>query len=728
MSPTKLLRNLHIAWRSRPRGRPGTIRRRLHLEALEDRSLPSTITVVNVADSGAGTLRAALAAAAPGDTVVFDPGLAGQTIALTGGALVLPDGVTVAGPGAGLLAVSAGGASRVVEVPLGVSATLSGLTLRDGVAPNQIGGGILNHGTLTLRNCDISNNQAVKGGRGGGIFSDGLLLATDCFVHDNKVFALNSAFGLGAGIFTTGTAGLTGCTVSNNIGVGDLNANQDRGNCLGGGVFNDTQGVITLINCTLANNQVQDGQSSAFGGGLQDNGTATVRSCTIAFNSSEGAAAGIHATLGCTLLLIDTFVAANNSPFGPDITGTVTSLGHNLVGNPTNTVGLIASDLQNIAILEINGLRDNGGPVPTVPLRSDSPAVNAGDSTGAPATDQRGFRRVVDGAIDIGAFEFQPPAVTVALTSSANPADEGAPVTFTTTVAGVAAGSSTPGGGALFFIDSVPQAAVGVHNGVATFTTTSLAVGTHDVEVQYAGDINFDGGSATLAPAQQIVDPPPTGPVSPAALDANHAFVQSLYQGVLGRPGSALELDGWVSVLLQGGNALVASSIEHSIEGRTHRVREFYQTLLGRTAQNGEEQGFVQELADGATEEQVEAGILGSQEFFGHAPQVPGVGGGPTTDRTFVKALYELLLNRTPNNDEVNGLVSLLPQLGRDGAAAFMLNSTEFRELQVRSFYSALLHRPNPTQGEVDGWVHSGLDQETIRSDFEGSLEFFATN
>ncbi len=40
-------------------------------------------------------------------------------------------------------------------------------------------------------------------------------------------------------------------------------------------------------------------------------------------------------------------------------------------------------------------------------LLPDSPAINAGDNTGAPATDQRGFPRLADPNIDIGAFELE---------------------------------------------------------------------------------------------------------------------------------------------------------------------------------------------------------------------------------------------------------------------------------------------------------------------------------
>jgi hypothetical protein len=50
--------------------------------------VPSTLTVQNNLDSGAGSLRAALTAAHNGNTIVFAPGLASQTITLTGGELL----------------------------------------------------------------------------------------------------------------------------------------------------------------------------------------------------------------------------------------------------------------------------------------------------------------------------------------------------------------------------------------------------------------------------------------------------------------------------------------------------------------------------------------------------------------------------------------------------------------------------------------------------------------
>jgi hypothetical protein len=51
-------------------------------------------------------------------------------------------------------------------------------------------------------------------------------------------------------------------------------------------------------------------------------------------------------------------------------------------------------------------LADNGGPTRTIALLAGSPAIDAGDITAAPFTDQRGFPRPAGSAPDIGAFEF----------------------------------------------------------------------------------------------------------------------------------------------------------------------------------------------------------------------------------------------------------------------------------------------------------------------------------
>jgi hypothetical protein len=69
----------------------------------------ATLTVTNTNDSGPGSLRQAIldANAAPGaDTITFQAGVSG-TITLTRGQLLITDDLTLAGPGADVLAVRA---------------------------------------------------------------------------------------------------------------------------------------------------------------------------------------------------------------------------------------------------------------------------------------------------------------------------------------------------------------------------------------------------------------------------------------------------------------------------------------------------------------------------------------------------------------------------------------------------------------------------------------------
>src|SRR5437899_10259399 len=106
-------------WYKRTLGRPATGRwarppaPRRHglrptVEQLEDRNLLSTFTVLNLNDSGPGSLRQAVldANARPGsDAIAFAHGLSGP-LSLTGGELPITDDLTIRGPGEGRLTVS----------------------------------------------------------------------------------------------------------------------------------------------------------------------------------------------------------------------------------------------------------------------------------------------------------------------------------------------------------------------------------------------------------------------------------------------------------------------------------------------------------------------------------------------------------------------------------------------------------------------------------------------
>src|SRR5262249_16261039 len=106
----------------------------LRLEALEDRTVPSTLTVTSAADSGAGSLRAAIVAAQSGAQIAFDHHPRGQTITLTSGELAITKSLDIEGLGADRLTVSGNHASRVFDVSANTTVTIAGMTITDGLA------------------------------------------------------------------------------------------------------------------------------------------------------------------------------------------------------------------------------------------------------------------------------------------------------------------------------------------------------------------------------------------------------------------------------------------------------------------------------------------------------------------------------------------------------------------------------------------------------------------
>src|SRR5262249_21345592 len=111
-----------------------------------------------------------------GDTITFASYLAGGTLVLTGGELDITKNLTIEGDvdhnGAPDITISGNNASRVFdEGGFGLSATLDGLIIRDGSA--TLGGGIEvgTADTLTLKNSQVTGNQASVSG--GGIYGGG---------------------------------------------------------------------------------------------------------------------------------------------------------------------------------------------------------------------------------------------------------------------------------------------------------------------------------------------------------------------------------------------------------------------------------------------------------------------------------------------------------------------------------------------------------------------------
>jgi hypothetical protein len=207
---------------------------------------------------------------------------------------------------------------------------------------------------------------------------------------------------------------------------------------------------------------------------------------------------------------------------------------------------------------------------------------------------------------------------------------------------------------------------------------------------------------------------------------ANQRFVEALYGDNLGRVGDLTnpqDAGYWVNLLTNGTLTTtgVAGGVIHSFAAQDHLVASWYQAYLGRQPVNGEELAWVTALQQGQLDEMVLSQILGSAEFFNDAQSQVSTG---TTQQRFVQALYQKVLNRTPQATEVAYWVNLLPQLGQSGVALAFMDSMEYRLDLFTSYYETLLHRvPNPTEPQY--WNGTGLDVSSVRIGIESSPEYF---
>ncbi|MEW6359460.1 MAG: choice-of-anchor Q domain-containing protein, partial [Planctomycetota bacterium] len=402
------------------------IHRGLRIEELEPRIAPATFTVLNNADSGAGSLRQAILdanAAAGADDIQFDAGLSGQTITLTTGQLSITDALTITGLGAANLTVNGNNASRIFNVDDGTGAqiavTLSGLTLRNGNAGGASGGAIYNREVLTVQACTITTNTA---GDGGGIFNGGGTTTVDA-----STISANTTTGYGGGIFNSGgTMTVDASTISANT-AGDgggiynagggtatatVNASTISANTAawgGGGIYSTD--ILNVTNSTVSGNT-----ANVNGGGLFVSNTTTLNNSTIANNTADNDNSGTGDGGGicvwfATVTLASTIVGDNLDRGGQanDIFGTATAT-FSLIENTAGwTPG--AGSANNVTGVDamVGPLANNGGPTQTHALLAGSPAINAGSNPLGLTNDQRGapFVRVYNGQADIGAFEAQ---------------------------------------------------------------------------------------------------------------------------------------------------------------------------------------------------------------------------------------------------------------------------------------------------------------------------------
>jgi hypothetical protein len=328
--------------------------------------------------------------------------------------------------------------------------TLNGTTIQNNLTDNS-GGGIANFGNLTLNGASIVSNQATSGfGAGGGIYNVGVMSTAKgapllsltgnqaaygaAIYNDNNASATlyklkiaNSIARIsGGGIYNDGTGNLT-------IGDATFNNNQAISGS-GGGIFN--KGIVTIIQNTFTNNS-----AGLQGGAIKNVGNATGRDNTVNGNKVTGVpgtlaadetGGGISNDPGATFSLVNSIVAGNTAPTNPDVDGNFTDDGHNFIGDGTGSDfingvnGDQVGDSVNPLDPMLGPLQENGGNIDTELPLAGSPVIDAGDNSYAATTDERGYVRIINNTVDIGAMEANSyPYLTATISGSVSGTNSG---------------------------------------------------------------------------------------------------------------------------------------------------------------------------------------------------------------------------------------------------------------------------------------------------------------
>lgn len=365
----------------------------------------STLIVNTAADENDGScsdgdcsLRDAIQVAAANDTITFESSM---TITL-GSVLTVDKDLTIDG-GTNTVTISGNDAVHMFNIPATTTAEINHLTLT-GLSAGLYGA-VYNLGSLTVNECIFTNNYNSS------IYNAGTVTVT------NSAFTNNHA-PMGGAIANEGTMTIIGSTISGNTA-----------GFHGGGIMN-SNGSLTLINSTISGNTAQGYMSgNGSGGGILNHSVLTLINSTVSGNIG-GVGGGISSS--GTLNYRNT-ILANNSGGDCSVSGSIGTSSYNLVEDGSCSNGAV-NNLSGDP--KLGPLADNGGIVLTHALLAGSPAIDAGDDTFCPATDQRGEARPQNSACDIGSYEAGPqPVLRLAksVTPTVNVLENGV-VTYTITL------------------------------------------------------------------------------------------------------------------------------------------------------------------------------------------------------------------------------------------------------------------------------------------------------
>src|SRR5438132_373188 len=530
----------------------------------------------------AGTLVAAESGAFPGGVVRVDLATGAVTPVSLNGSFSTPDGVTVDTAGtifvsdasAGVIRVDPATGAQTVVTPIRPSFNPVGIALDPAGTIFVTNGSSFALGVIRV---DAATGAQTPVSLGGNFARpQGIAIAAngDIFVADGSAFG-----GMGGIMRVDPTTG-----VQTRVASGGLLVHPS-------GLALDATGNLLVADADAFGGS---------GGGVWNGGSAAVHS---------------------------TIVAGNHAASSADVAGVFASRGHNLIGDATGASGFTAAgDLAGATAAPVDPrlgpLQANGGPTPTLALLAGSPAIDAGDPSAFPATDQRGFPRPAAGSgrgvalPDVGAFELEPRPVD---------RNEAFVAQFYRDLLG-----REPDASGLTYWTGLLDRGQATTFQVAWDIESSGEYHLREVQDLYRRLLRREADATGLASWTQYLDQGGTAESLQALILGSgeyftriaggtvDGFLQALYSDVLHRAPDAAGLQGW-GELMEDEDAMptdIAAAVMRSLESDIDEVQGLYQRFLHRGPDPLGLLAFTNALQQGVTNEVAAMVMLGSTEYF----------------------------------------------------------------------------------------------------------------
>lgn len=305
-----------------------------------------------------GSLRQVLASADPGSVIAFASDIA--TIELYGvelsadgdndAHLMIYDGVTILGPPGGLTlqGVSAGSTgdaavdfsynSRMMYIAPGADVTLENLTITGGTFIYN-GGGIMNQGTLTIRNSEVSDNRAWSTGGGIVTAAGSTLVVEDSMVSENRAYVLEDEVDVdfpirgGAGssgeIDDGGWGGGLWIGDGADVTITNTTFSNNDAKVSGAGVYADANAAVSMSGSDVLANTAEHADFTNWGGGIYALGILSYSGGSIS-NNVGGAGGGLYVDQPSEVTLGDVLFSQNVAEYGGGIYHIENEAGDNL--------------------------------------------------------------------------------------------------------------------------------------------------------------------------------------------------------------------------------------------------------------------------------------------------------------------------------------------------------------------------------------------------------------